>query len=110
MKLINKLWIGIGALIILSPLGLLLPEHFKAGSAWGEWGVDEIQKLVGYIPEGLEKLSRLWKAPLPDYAFKGWEEKPIVNLSFAYILSGIIGVLICVGVVLILGKFLSKKK
>lgn len=110
MKVISKFWILIGGLIILSPLGLLLPEHFKAGSAWGEWGTDEMQKLVGYIPGGLEKLSSLWSAPIPDYAFKGWEEKPLSSLSFAYIFSAVIGVLVCVGVVFILGRFLSRKE
>jgi cobalt/nickel transport protein len=109
MKITIKFWIGLGVLVVLSPLGLLLPEHFKAGSAWGEWGADEMQKLVGYIPKGLEKLSSLWSAPLPDYTFKGWEEKPLASLSLAYVFSAAIGILICVGVVFILGKFLSKK-
>ena len=40
MKIITKLWIGMIVLICLSPLGLLIPEHFKAGAAWGEWGAD----------------------------------------------------------------------
>lgn len=110
MKLISKLWLGLGILIILSPLGLILPEHFKAGSAWGEWGIDEIQKLVGYVPKGLEKLSSLWNAPLPDYAFRGGQGQSILSLSFVYILSALIGILICIGVVLILGRFLSKKE
>ena len=69
-----------------------------------------MQKLVGYVPKGLEKLSSLWSAPLPDYAFKGWEEKPIANLSLAYIFSAVVGIIICVGVVLILGKFINKKE
>ena len=110
MKITTKFWVGLGVLVALSPLGLLLPEHFKAGSAWGEWGIDEIQRLAGYVPVGLEKLSSFWSAPIPDYAFKGLEGKSIASLSFAYIFSAIIGVLICVGVVLILGKFLSKKE
>lgn len=109
MKIISKLWIFIGVLIVLSPLGLLLPEHFKAGSAWGEWGADEMRELVGYIPKGLGKLSSLWSAPIPDYAFKGWEDKPLSSLSIAYIFSAAIGVLVCVGVVFILGKFLKSK-
>ncbi len=75
MKITTKLWLGLVILIALSPLGLFLTEHFKAGAAWGEWGIDEIQKLVGYIPQGLAKLSNIWSAPFPDYAFKGWEEK-----------------------------------
>ncbi len=72
MKISSKLWLGILILALLSPLGIIIPEYFKAGSAWGEWGVAEIQKLAGYIPRGLERLSSLWQAPLPDYAFKGW--------------------------------------
>lgn len=54
MKTATKLWIGIGILILLSPLGLLLPEHFKAGDAWGEWGAGTFKELVGYIPQGLK--------------------------------------------------------
>ncbi len=110
MKIISKLWIFIGVLIVLSPLGLLLPDHFKAGSAWGEWGAEEMKELVGYIPKGLEKLSSLWSAPIPDYAFKGWEEKPLSSLSIAYIFSAAIGVFVCAGAVFILGKLLSKKE
>jgi cobalt/nickel transport protein len=110
MKIITKFWIGLGVLIMLSPLGLFLPEYFKAKAAWGEWGVDEMQTLVGYLPPGIKKLSSFWSAPIPDYAFKGWEEKSIVSLSFAYVFSAIIGIFICVGIVFILGKFLSKKE
>ena len=110
MKLINKLWVGMGILVLISPLGLLLPERFKAGDAWGEWGTDGIKELVGYIPQGLEKLSSLWSAPIPDYAFKGWEEKGLGSLSFAYIVSAVIGILITVWIVLLLGKLLSRKE
>ena len=109
MKIITKFWIGMGVLIILSPLGLLLPEHFKAGSAWGEWGAEEMKALVGYIPKGLEKLSRLWSAPMPDYAFKGWEENGLPSLSFAYIISAIVGIGLIILVVMAIGKILTKK-
>ncbi len=109
MKITTKLWIGLMVLILLSPFGLILPEHFKAGSAWGEWGVDEIQKLVGYVPQGLKKLADLWNAPLPDYAFKGWEEKGLPYLSFAYIVSGIVGMVVIVVVTYFIGKFLASK-
>lgn len=109
MKLITKFWVGIAVLIVLSPLGLILPDHFKAGSAWGEWGADEMQKLVGYVPRGLERLAGLWQAPFPDYAFKGWEEKGLPYLSFAYILSAVTGIIIIVLLVSIIGKILSRK-
>lgn len=109
MKITTKLWIGILGLIVLSPLGLIIPDHLKAGSAWGEWGVEEMQKLVGYIPKGLEKLSSLWNAPLPDYAFKGWEEKGLTHLSFAYIISAIVGIVVTIIVIFLIGKILVRK-
>lgn len=94
-------------LVMLTPLGLIIPEHFKAGSAWGEWGAGEIQKLIGYIPRGLEKLSSLWNAPMPDYALKGWEANPVLSSSLAYIISAIAGIALTAGIILLLGKFLS---
>jgi hypothetical protein len=109
MKILTKLWIGLGVLIILSPIGIILPEHFKAGSAWGEWGADEMEKLVGYVPQGLKKLSELWNAPMPDYAFKGWEEKGLQYLSVAYIVSAIVGIGIIILVVMGIGKLLTRK-
>jgi hypothetical protein len=110
MKTITKLWVGIGVLILLSPLGLLLPDHFKAGDAWGEWGTDAFKEMIGYIPAGLEKLSSVWSAPIPDYAFKGWEEKGLGDLSFAYIFSAVLGIAITAIVVFLLGKMLVNKE
>lgn len=109
MKIAAKLWIGIGVLMLLSPLGLMLPEYFRAGDAWGEWGADSLKGLVGYIPRGLERLSGVWSAPIPDYAFKGWEEKGLSYLSLAYIISAISGVAIVVLAVFLIGKILIKK-
>jgi hypothetical protein len=109
MKTTTKAWIALGVMTLLSPLGLLLPEHFKAGAAWGEWGADEMEKLVGYVPEGLKKLSEIWKAPIPDYAFQGWEEKGLTHLGAAYIFSGLLGAALVVLLTWWLGKKLSKK-
>jgi cobalt/nickel transport protein len=106
MKLTTKLWIGIGVLVVLSPIGLLLPDHFKAGSAWGEWGSEEMKGLVGYVPQGLEKLSSLWNAPMPDYAFKGWEEMGLPQLSVAYIVSAMLGIAVIVFLILLLLKLM----
>jgi hypothetical protein len=57
----------------------------------------------------MERFASLWSAPLPDYAFKGWEGKPLAGLSVAYIASAVIGILACAGIVFLLGKLLSKK-
>jgi cobalt/nickel transport protein len=109
MRMIKKLWIGLGVLIVISPIGLILPEKFKSGSAWGEWGKNEMKELAGYIPQGLEKLASLWKAPMQDYAFKGWEGKDLSHLSLAYIASAVAGIAVIIAVVLFIGKLLTKK-
>ncbi len=109
MKITAKLWIGIVILIALSPLGILFPEHFKAGSAWGEWGVDEIKSLAGYIPKGLEKFSSLWSAPISDYAFKNWQGKGLLQLSLGYILSAAVGIIAVIALMWLITKMLIKK-
>lgn len=110
MKTTTKLWAGIGALIFLSPLGLIIPDRAKAGAAWGEWSTDEIAKLVGYMPAGLQRLSELWKAPFPDYAFQGWEEKGLAGLSVAYVVSAILGIAVVALLMFAIGKLLTKKQ
>jgi hypothetical protein len=109
MKVTTTCWIALGVLALLSPLGLILPDRCKAGSAWGEWSADEFQKMVGYVPQGLSKLGDLWKAPMPDYAFKGWEEKGLTHLGFAYIVSAVVGMVLILALVWLLGKALAKK-
>lgn len=96
-------------MVILSPLGLLIPGYFNSKTAWGEWGIEEVRRFIGYAPKGLESLSTLWKAPIPDYAIKGWEEKGLSRLSFAYIISAAAGVIIVAGLVLFIGRILTKK-
>jgi cobalt/nickel transport system permease protein len=110
MKTTKKLWIGLVVLALLSPIGLYVPDKLKAGSAWGEWSADEIKGLVGYVPAGLEKLSPLWNAAMHDYAFKGWGEKGREHLCIAYITAALVGVALCVGSGLLLGKILSRKR
>ena len=109
MKTMTTCWLGLGVLALLSPLGLILPNHFKAGSAWGEWGAEEFQKMIGYVPQGLSKLGELWKAPMPDYAFTGWEEKGLTHLGFAYMLSAALGMALIIGITWLLGRVLAKK-
>ena len=104
----RNLWIGIGILILLAPIGLILPELFKASGAWGEWGADEVKNIAGYLPEGLKRLSELWSAPLPDYAFTGWDKG--VKSYIAYIVSGLIGVVIVAAISYVLGKILKRGK
>ncbi|NVN89720.1 MAG: PDGLE domain-containing protein [Desulfuromonadales bacterium] len=105
---VKKLWLGLAVLALLSPLGLILPDRFKAGSAWGEWGPDEMEKMLGYVPQGMKKLAELWSAPLPDYAFKGWDKQGLGMQSIAYIASAIMGIAVIVAVTMLLGKIVTK--
>ncbi|MGB9681433.1 MAG: PDGLE domain-containing protein [bacterium] len=105
----HRLWKIIILLVILSPLGIIIPYLVKAGSAWGEWGPDEIKELIGYVPAGLERLSSLGRPLLPDYNLKGWEGKPLTYQSIGYIISGLIGVGIVAGVAFLIGRALSRR-
>jgi cobalt/nickel transport system permease protein len=96
----RKLWWGVAALVILSPLGLL-----AQGSAWGEWGADELSKLVGFIPLGLARLSDSWThALLPDYALRGPEHGFWASAA-VYILCAAIAVGIIFLLTYLLGRF-----
>lgn len=105
----RKLWKIIFILVILSPLGIIIPYLFNAGSAWGEWGPEELKELIGYVPQGLEKLSSLSKPIFPDYNLKIWEEGSLLHQSLGYIISGFVGVGIVVLITYLLGKVLAKK-
>lgn len=107
---LRKLVIGIGLLALLSPLGLYLPAKFAAGSAWGEWSSDEIGKIAGYVPGGLEKLESIWHAPMSDYALRGQESAPLWAVSLSYILSAVIGIAVLAAVTIGLRKVFSRKE
>jgi hypothetical protein len=101
-KIVKNLAIGLLLLIILAPLGLL-----AVGETFGEWGPEEIQEKLGFVPPGLEQLSGLWNAPLPDYAFPGGGDSMTVSAA-AYILSAVIGVVVCGGLLYFAGKRIAK--
>ena len=109
MTLARKLWIAIGVLIVLSPSGLILPVLFRSRPAWGEWGMEKLQEMTGYVPQGFHRFSELWRAPFSNYTFRGWEGKDLFHLSFAYVISAMVGIAVIVGVVLLIGKVLVKE-
>jgi cobalt/nickel transport system permease protein len=92
----KKLWVGLAILMILSPLGLM-----AAGTAWGEWAPEDFndpaarqdiqagsidQAPPDQAPPGLERLSSVWTAPIPDYA------PPFMHSeAFGYVLSAVFG-------------------
>ncbi|TRZ68973.1 MAG: cobalamin biosynthesis protein [Methanothrix sp.] len=100
-KSIRNLTIGLIIFVILTPLGLL-----ATGETFGEWGNDELAEKIGYVPPGLDELSSIWDAPMPDYAFPGDESTS--GAVIVYFLSAIIGVVIGGGVLYILGMRVAK--
>jgi cobalt/nickel transport system permease protein/cobalt/nickel transport protein len=101
--------LALGGLILLSPLGLIIPAQFGAGSAWGEWEADEMKRMLGYAPAGLQKMGELWKAPMPDYSFAGWQDKGMPRLSLAYIFAGLLGAGLIALLAWLIGKLLAKE-
>ncbi len=93
----RKLWLGLATLLILTPLGIL-----AVGSAWGEWTANDFadvsarQQMAAasgnrmpptHVPQGFERLSSLWTAPLSRYA------PPLIrSASFGYLVSAAVGV------------------
>jgi cobalt/nickel transport system permease protein len=83
-------WVVLAALVVASPLGLLAP-----GTAWGEWGIQELARMgLKTIPEGLQRLSGWWGAPLASYDLRA-----LGNVSLGYFLSALLGVILTVLVV-----------
>ncbi len=108
-KFQKKLWIGLVVMAILSPIGIYLPRRFGAEDAWGEWGVEAIRKMLGYVPEGMRKMADFWKAPVADYNFGG-EGSAFSMQVLSYIISGLIGIAVGGAVLYALSRVLMKKK
>ncbi|MBP6468141.1 MAG: cobalt transporter CbiM [Fusobacteriaceae bacterium] len=79
---VNLLYILLGSLTSFTPLGLL-----AKGTAWGEWGKEEILNMLGYIPKGMNKSTSI-NAIMSDYSIKNLSE------TTGYLLSGIIGIIL----------------
>jgi len=83
-------------LVLLSPVGLL-----AEGTAWGEWGKEELLNMFGKIPEGIEKGFEFF-APFRDYTLFGVPEVA------GYVISAIIGVAAILIIFKIAGFFWKK--
>jgi hypothetical protein len=108
-KFQTKIFIILFVLAACAPLGIWLPARFNAGGAWGEWSAEAVEKMIGFIPEGLKKYSDLWKPPIPDYNL-GDEGSTFAVQALSYIVSGIIGIAACIGIAYALMKFVVKRK
>lgn len=84
-------------MIVLCPLGLL-----ATGTAWGEWGADEIKEVIGYAPKGIEN-GFSFNSIMPDYSVNGSNE------VIGYIISAIAGVAIILILFKIIGSTRKRK-
>ncbi len=107
-KSVRKLWIGIGILVLLSPLGIIIPAYFGAGGAWGEWGLEQIEKIAGFVPEGMKRTARVWNAPLTNYAVPG-QGQGHIHSGIGYFLAAIVGIAATAGLMYLLAKILARK-
>jgi len=109
MKRYKKYIIFIGILIVLCPIGVILPDYFKAGDAWGEWSVESIKQRTGHEPEGMKKTAAVYTAPIPDYSL-GKEDDALSKRSLNYIISGLIGTGIIVLITFGISKLMPLKQ
>ena len=86
----KPLWVALALLAVLTPLGIL-----AAGSAWGEWSVEEF----AHAPAGMQSLAHLWSAPLAKYA-----PSFLKNAGVGYAVSAGLGIGVIAGVGLLLRR------
>ncbi len=99
--LVKKFLIIIGILVILSPLGILLTWN---QGAWGEWDPSQLAQHVHANVSGMLALSGVYNyAPMQDYDVPGWDDP--FHASIGYILSAIVGIILCTTLYFILVKF-----
>lgn len=95
---LGKVYALLVILIVATPLGLL-----ASGTAWGEWGTDEIAHVtvsgsqpLGFVPPGMQH-GFSFESPFPDYSVPGLGD------VFGYVLSAVAGA----ATLIILFKLLS---
>lgn len=101
---LKPLIILLAVLICLVPLGLL-----AEGTAWGEWGADEIASVVSggktlnYTPSGMKNGFSL-SSLLPDYTVAGLPD------AAGYIVSAVIGVALAIIIFRLIAAGMREKK
>lgn len=104
----------LAVLIALTPMGLLSVSH-----AWGEWSAQDFARadtrraiqnvspgvaVPKQAPSGLQRLGRIWNAPLKDYSpgFVG-------SASAGYVVSAVTGVTLLMLIILSFGAIFARR-
>jgi cobalt/nickel transport system permease protein len=103
-KKYRNLLIPIIAMVVLTPLGLI-----ASGTAWGEWGTDEMKEVLGYIPQGFASMADKWNALMPDYSLPALGEGQFGAIS-GYILSAVVGILLISFLIFLMSRLIIKKE
>ena len=106
----RKLIIALITMCFLTPVGIILPDLFNAGDAWGEWDLEQLERMIGFVPQGMERLYNIWKPPIPDYNFLHSGESSKIREVISYVLSAFIGALIVSGSIFLITKVMISKK
>jgi hypothetical protein len=95
------------AIAVVAPLGLIAP-----GFAYGEGSTEDVQAAFGYVPQGLRDLSTVFSAPLGGYSiplpFFSDANAELWHTAIGYEITGIIGILLCGGMVYFAGRLLGR--
>ena len=90
---IKRVGSAFAALAVVAPLGLVAP-----GFAYGEGGAGDIKAAFGYVPPGLQDLSRIFSAPMSGYnlplPFFSRADATLWHAGIGYEISGMLGILL----------------
>lgn len=93
---LKPLWGVLAVLVVLTPIGLIY-----SATPWGEWGMEEIRGLAGYLPQGMERIGGMWRGLLPGYNVAGSGR---VWSAVFYAVSAAIGSSVVVAVIYLWGR------
>jgi cobalt/nickel transport protein len=98
----RRYWLALLGLALLSPLGLL-----AQGGAWGEWGAEELEKLLGFVPAGIERAAGWWQGLLPDYSVKFLGEGRLAERA-GYLICALLGSALVYGATVAYLRFVTR--
>ncbi len=78
---IRPLAVLIVVLVAVTPVSALVP------GAWGEWGLQDVVRMAGYLPSGMAHLTTFWVAP--------WAQlEPALSIQVGFVLAVLVGALV----------------
>ncbi len=98
MKLDKKILYILFAMVLLVPLGLITESP-----AWGEWDNAYYEKVLGFIPKGIENAKGI-KTFMADYSVKGF------GSVAGYYISAIVGAILVFGIFYIIVRVKNSAK